>query len=274
MTMNANIEAGTKCKSHHHNRERTITMKIISCVVLFAGTVSALPTLNKIRRESAHKRMLEVSEQCLSDFEALQDTPALSSALSTWRKEVKALKEDCLSGLSDITTPLDCPLDSATVDSHEALLAACEEVGGTNLLWNYVISCPFSLGGIDLGLDIDYMNIPDCLPPSCIDALEEWTDIKAPYVNDLALSFVNELPMGAQCTGTLGESTLLGSTGGPAQTPEPTPEPSTPSGTPPPSDPGTDRTETDPTSSVSGNNLNASFGALSILMVAIISFVI
>jgi hypothetical protein len=204
-------------------------MKIILNVLLFTSTgisVSAfnvgktvkdsVPNMASIHHEHVQKSMF-VSTACASDYMELWDTQELSSACVAQSAEVSLLVKGCLSGFNATATSLDCPFDSTTLNSHDSLLAACEQVGGTNLLLNYGTVCQFSTEGINFEFVLDYTNFTDCLPSSCVLDLDALKDLYDDEVNYEAQQLDEALVMkqfdNAQCSGILGCYTFLDSSG-------------------------------------------------------------
>lgn len=162
-------------------------MKVISALLLITNAVSAVdlgktineivPNMATVAHKQAPNRALEVSAQCTSDFEALYQNPELINALEAWEAEIGLKILECFTGSPAGATTFECPLDSATFNSQADVVAACETLGGTTELFNYGIACDFSVEGTRVSFDLDYKNVPYCIPPTCSE--EDVNEVKA-----------------------------------------------------------------------------------------------
>ena len=122
---------------------------------------------SRIRRDLFSTRLLEVSQQCLDDLEALYtNNPSLQSALNAVDAELLQLEEeqcpyDFESSSCEIT------IDWSTLSSEGPFRNACEAAGGTYYTDTISINCSGELFFESITYSYVALNAFDCFPSTC-----------------------------------------------------------------------------------------------------------
>ena len=184
----------------------------IATFLLFTATVSAdtnveatfkdvVPNMATFHHEHVQNRLLESSQQCLTDTNALNSKQVLSNALTGWATEYA--QNACVPDLSSDSTTIECSLDSTTLSSHAGVVSACDEAGGAMILLDYGVDCQFSVQGTDYSFVSDFRNMPSCLATTCdVNHLSgNFNEYEGVIENGL-----KAFDSGAQCTGSSSRS--------------------------------------------------------------------
>lgn len=154
------------------------TVSAVETGFMFHKTKNIVPvmmtTATKHDCMQTRMRMLEVSDQCLADTDALYNTPELSNAFSAWEAELAQLDFDDVCFLNADAGTLDCTLDSTLLLTHEAATDACGIVGGNTYLYSDTLGCTITENGMTLHISINFVDIPECVADTCnLDELSE-----------------------------------------------------------------------------------------------------
>lgn len=124
-----------------------------------AGKKNDAGGLRNMRRE------LGISDECLNNTEVLYVTPSLEAASNQWVQELETLEGECSqNGASGV-----CILDSKRLSSHQALIDACTEAGGTPALFTDAVMCDVEDGGSKAEATFRFVDIPECIASGCTE---------------------------------------------------------------------------------------------------------
>lgn len=112
--------------------------------------------------------VLQITEECAVDTAALYDTTQIKIANAAWEAEFESSSQatyDC--AISPGTTSGTCVFDSKKLSAHNLFLSTCTEVGGTSQTFTDSFSCVVTEQGVNAQLNIQLVDIPECIVPSC-----------------------------------------------------------------------------------------------------------
>lgn len=116
---------------------------------------------------AAHSRSLQgLNNQCLLDTSELHSNDILATPYAAWNTELgsEELSDDfCTSTAAGF----ECTLDSTELSTHNALVSACDQVGGTTFLQSDALSCMITDDGTVLEFQINFRYLPHCFATSC-----------------------------------------------------------------------------------------------------------
>jgi len=130
--------------------------------------------------------LVDASEQCVDETNALRDTPEYESASEAWADDVNNDKA-CSKDVSTNTET--CVFDSKTYPSYNLFFSTCSQVGGETHLVSDSITCSFVDSGTNWVGNIYFVDIPECISPAC-DAdvaetmVEAFVDMQAERIED------------------------------------------------------------------------------------------
>lgn len=212
-----NADQNLRSRIPHNASIGTNIMKIIATLLLITSAVSAynnvgesvkdlLPNAATLKREHFQDRLLEVSDQCLSDTDALYSDAGLAQASAAYEAELGAQEEACISDFSSAN--VECSIDSEKLSSQDAFIEACENAGGQSILYDFSFGCQFSVEGTPVSFNIDMKNVAECLALTCNE--DNWNTELDAVVNELVQITEQELSTvfsNVQCTGSTGGNT-------------------------------------------------------------------
>lgn len=109
---------------------------------------------HELLRATAYSRLLEISEECMNDTQALyESSTSLEGAYAAMEQEVSETQD--LLSCEDST----CTVDFAALESSSDYKSECEAAGGTIMERSASMDCT--------SFSFEYNNVMECTAPSC-----------------------------------------------------------------------------------------------------------
>lgn len=135
--------------------------------------------------------------QCFADTNDLHNDPTLAVPYAAWNNELAT--EGDLASSEDVCTQNEnsfvCEVDSSQLSTHDDLVDACAEVGGTIYLQSDSLYCLIQDSGVEYEFSVSFKNLPHCFASTCdLEKVAEFLDFGEDAVEDYEalLSFIFE----------------------------------------------------------------------------------
>ena len=120
----------------------------------------------------------------------------MATPYAAWEAELDSQDlNDNACHVTNDNTVFDCTLDSSKLESHDDLVAACDQVGGTTYLQTDGLNCKIVESGQTIEFVIRFVKLPHCLASSCsVDDVADKLDFfdEAAEEYETFLSFIFE----------------------------------------------------------------------------------